>query len=52
MNAFLTRNIEGIAGRSDHRRAVEDETWAETKWLIGAFSVLALGALLTIMGII
>ncbi len=52
MNAYLTRNIEGIAGRSDHRRAVEDETWAETRAVVIACTLLFVMALLSAFGVI
>ncbi len=52
MNAYLTRNIEGIAGRSDHRREQEEAQWAETRAVAIAICILALGALLTVTGVL
>ncbi len=45
MNIYLTRNIEGIAGRSDHRRTQDDAKAVRTLGLFaGILALVAVGA--------
>ncbi len=52
MNAFLTRHIEGIAGRSDHRIEREDDERAENMALYGLIAFVILGAVLKVTGLL
>lgn len=40
------------ANASDHRRAADDETWAETRAVVIALGILVLMAVLTVTGVL